>query len=383
MTHPLVVIGTGLAGYTLAREWRKLDKQTPLVIISSDHAGFYSKPMLSNALASQKNAAALVMKDATKMASELQATVHAHTAVSSIHTTNQSITLADGRIIFYQHLVLALGAEQQRLTLAGNGADKVLCVNNLDDYAEFSAQLEGAKSVLIVGGGLIGCEFANDLLARHITPTVVDPQATPLALLIPASLGELVQRRLKAAGVEFQLNTTVLSIEKTTHGLCATLANGTQVHADVALSATGLKPCTALAHKAGLALERGITVNRLLATSAAGVWALGDCAQVQGMSLPYVLPIMQQARALAATLTGTSTPVAYPAMPVTVKTPACPTVVCPPPHNVHGSWQTKITADAGEAFYRDPDGVLRGFALVGAATSQRQILAAQVPAWLG
>jgi rubredoxin---NAD+ reductase len=149
------------------------------------------------------------------------------------------------------------------------------------------------------------------------------------------------------------------------------------------LSATGLLPCTALAHSAGLALERGISVNRLLATSSPAVWALGDCAQVQGLSLPYVLPLMQQARALAATLTGTPTPVTYPAMPVTVKTPACPTVVCPPPHHIHGSWNVKITGDTGEAFYRDLNGTLQGFALIGSATNQRQSLAAQVPAWLG
>ena len=94
---------------------------------------------------------------------------------------------------------------------------------------------------------------------------------------------------------------------------------------------TWLRPRTSLAHEAGLAVNRGIVTNRLLATSAPNVHALGDCAEVDGHTLPYVMPIMQQARALAATLAGTPTPVLYPAMPVIVKTPACPTVVCPPP----------------------------------------------------
>ena len=65
---PVVIVGSGLAGYAVAREFRKLDKETPLVVLSRDHGGFYSKPMLSNALAGQKTAASLLMKSADKMA---------------------------------------------------------------------------------------------------------------------------------------------------------------------------------------------------------------------------------------------------------------------------------------------------------------------------
>ena len=86
-TAGVVIVGSGLAAYTLAREFRKLDKQTPLTILSRDHAGFYSKPMLSNALASNKTAATLVMKPAEKMAVELNASVRANTRVDSLNTS--------------------------------------------------------------------------------------------------------------------------------------------------------------------------------------------------------------------------------------------------------------------------------------------------------
>jgi rubredoxin---NAD+ reductase len=75
MTEAVVIIGAGLAGYNVAREFRKLDAETPIVVVSRDHAGFYSKPMLSNALAGKKTAATLVMKDAEKMAGEIKARV--------------------------------------------------------------------------------------------------------------------------------------------------------------------------------------------------------------------------------------------------------------------------------------------------------------------
>ena len=123
---PVVIVGSGLAGYTAAREFRKLDRQTPLVVVSRDAAGFYSKPMLSNALAGRKTAATLVMKPAAKMAEELGATVRAHTEVRQIDTSAQAVLLADGESIAYRDLVLALGADPIRLPLEGDGVDDVL-----------------------------------------------------------------------------------------------------------------------------------------------------------------------------------------------------------------------------------------------------------------
>ena len=113
----VVIVGSGLAGYTVAREFRKLDKATPLVILSRDHAGFYSKPMLSNALAGKKTVATLVMKPAAKMAEELPATVRARTVVKQIDTISQTVLLADGEAIGYRDLVFALGADPIRLPL--------------------------------------------------------------------------------------------------------------------------------------------------------------------------------------------------------------------------------------------------------------------------
>ena len=379
---PLVILGSGLAGYTLAREFRKLDKETPLVVVSRDDAGFYSKPMLSNALAGKKTAATLLMKDAAKMAAELGATVHPRTLLRRIDTAGRQVELADGTLIGYRDLVLALGADPIHLPLQGDAADEVLSVNDLDDYARFSSRLEAAQSVVIVGAGLIGCEFANDLLARGIVPTVVDLAERPLPRLLPEVAGHRLRARLEAAGARFCLGTSVQEILRHEAGLRVVLGDGRTLEADAVLSAVGLRPRTELAAQAGLTVNRGVVTNRLLATSAAHVHALGDCAEVDGHTLPYVMPIMQQARALAATLAGVPTPVLYPAMPVLVKTPACPTVVCPPPLDASGAWKVELTEDACDARFLSGDGQLLGFALLGTATSQRQALVAQVPGLL-
>lgn len=381
-TAPVVVIGSGLAGYTFARELRKLDRQTPLVIVSRDHAGFYSKPMLSNALAGQKTAATLVMKPAAKMAEELPAKLLSHTEVLRFDTSTHTVHLAGGEAIRYRDLALALGADPIRLPLEGDGAADVLSVNDLDDYARFADRLAGVSQVAILGAGLIGCEFANDLLARGITPTLIDPAPAPLSRLLPPAASDFLQQRLASAGVRFRLGVAARRVDRAARGLTLALDDGSGVQADLVLSAIGLRPRIGLARDAGLAVNRGVVVDRRLAASVPHVHALGDCAEVEGLTLPYVMPIMQQARALAATLTGTPTAVAYPAMPVIVKTPACPTVVCPPAPAAVGEWTVQADADALVARFVAADSTLLGFALMGSATAQRQALAAQTPGLL-
>lgn len=382
----VVIIGSGLAGYNVARELRKLDAQVPIVVVSRDHAGFYSKPMLSNALAGKKTAATLVMKPADKIGAEINARVLPHSTVERLDTQARTLLLSSGEVLPYRDLVLALGADPIRLPLQGNAAHSVLSVNDLDDFAKFAEALDhadGVKHVTILGAGLIGCEFANDLLHRGIEPTVLDLADRALGRLLPEAASLRLQTHLEAAGAKFRFGVAVQSVDLATDGggLQVTLTDGSTFKTDLVLSAIGLKPRTAMAASAGLQVNRGIVVDRHLATSAEHVYALGDCAEVDGHTLPYVLPLMQQSRALAAGLAGQKTPVAYPAMPVVVKTPACPTVVCPPPLDAVGAWAVTTTDDGLEARFTaegKPDQLL-GFVLQGKAVSQRQALTALIP----
>jgi len=374
---PIVIIGSGLAGYTLARELRKLDRLTPLVILSRDEASFYSKPMLSNALASGKSAAQIASASAEQMAVQLGARIIAGVEVEAIDSASRTLH-AGGAAIRYSKLVLALGADPIALPLAGDAADAVLRVNDLAAYARFRAAIEGKKTVALLGAGLIGCEFANDLVAAGYGVHVIDPAPRPLGRLLPEAAAERVQLALAAIGVVWHLGTTARAVSRSAAGLRLELADGTALEADAVLSAVGLRPRTQLAQHAGLKVNRGIVTDRLLQTSAAAVYALGDCAEVDGQTLPYVLPLMQAARALAQTLAGTATQLVYPAMPVAVKTPAMPVVVCPPPA-LPGSWKLQQDAGGIEARFEDDSGKLLGFALVGNATARKQALTKLVP----
>ena len=381
--QPVVIIGSGLAGYTVAREFRKLDTETPVVILSGDHGGFYSKPMLSNAFAQKKSADSLLMKDAAKMAAEIKVEVRANSKVTAIHPQLKQLTVNAGElnnsVLHYSKLVLALGADPIRLPLQGDGADAVLSVNDLDDYRRFREAIEGKKDIVILGAGLIGCEFANDLVLAGYKVHVIDLAPQLLGRLLPPESAAFIQGKLEKEGVVFHLGTTTQMVARSGEQFSLTLANGESIVADVVLSAVGLRPRTALAASAGIKTNRGIVVNGLLQTNFEDIYALGDCAEVEGRVLPYVMPIMHAARALAPILAGNPAPVHYPAMPVAVKTPACPTVVSPPETSTEGKWSIEGSVDGIKAVFHHTDGQLLGFALMGSAVAEKAVLTQQLP----
>lgn len=378
----IVIIGTGLAGYTVARELRKLDTSTPLRLLSRDEASFYSKPVLSNAYAQKKAPEQIALNTAREMGAQLHAVISPNTMVSALDTAHRQIMLGNEEVA-YSKLVLAIGANPIRVPLGGDAAGEVLSVNDLADYTHFRQAAAQARRVTILGAGLIGCEFANDLRSADIEVDVVDPALQVLGRLLPAQAAAFLRAALEKAGVRFHFGTTAQSVTRRGGSLEVNLANGVTVQTDVVLSAIGLRPRIELAQGAGITTHRGIVTDSYLKTSAADIYALGDCAEVAGHNLPFVMPIMQAARALAKTLTGTPTAVHYPAMPVVVKTPACPTVVCPPPMGVLGAWQENVMADGVRALFHDDTGTLRGFALLGVATKDKQLLVKDIPALLG
>ena len=373
--NPIVIIGSGLAGYTVLREFRKRDQATPVTLVTTDDGHFYSKPNLSNALAAGKSAAQLVSTPVEKMAADLNVLIHTHTRVSAIDTAARKIRWTDGET-GYSKLVLALGADPIPHGLNSEGAEHVYAVNDLQDYRIFRNALRPDSRVAILGGGLIGSEFANDLAIAGHKVDVIHLGPWPLERLTPEPVGRALAQALSGKGVGWHFGRTAKSISPTAHGVELTLDDGSTVEADIVLSSIGLRSRTQLAASAGLNVNRGIVVDTLLQTSAPDVYAVGDCAEVNGQVLPYVLPLMQQARALAATLAGEATEVRYPVMPVVVKTPALPLAVLPPATNT-GSWQVGHTVDGICALHQDNNGVLQGFALTGKLAAQRSQYAAK------
>lgn len=401
--HPLLIIGAGLAGWTTAREFRKHDTTTPVVLVTADSGDFYAKPSLSNAFAQHRTPAQLVSTPAATLAQSLNVTLWAHSRVEALNETGNTVQLTqDGtaHTLAYGRLVLATGAQPIRVPLQGNAADRVRSVNSLADFSTFHSALNrqetcadssenDSKTVVILGAGLIGCEFANDLAQAGHRVHVTDPAERPLAALLPEAASQQLRAALDAAGVRWHLGTTVQAVDTATPSAAAPqtlrvrLADGSTLAADAVLSAIGLRVDTTLARAAGLACERGIVVDATLQTSAHQVYALGDCAQYAsagGRTLPFVMPIMHAARALAATLAGTPTPLVFPLMPVSIKTPALPIVVAAAHPSQVGQWVADSDHDSGVWRFLDSAGTQRGFVLTGPHTTRRgELSGATVP----
>lgn len=379
--HPIVILGSGLAGYGLLREFRKRDANTPITLITADDGRVYSKPNLSNALSLGRAPEQLSTDDARQAAAKFNARILNHTRVVGIDAAARMLR-TETDAIAYDRLVLALGADPFAHGLDGDAAEDVLSVNDLDDYTRFRRALVGKQHIAILGGGLIGCEFANDLAAAGHRVSVVHLGPWPLERLVPRAVGALLARALESLGVNWHFGRTAKRVERTDAGHMLTLDDASQVTADLVLSAIGLRPRTQLAQAAGIATNRGIVVDQRLETSVPGIYAIGDCAEVAGHVLPYVQPLLIQARTLAAILTGEEARLSYPAMPVMVKTPAYPLAVLPPAANAPGEWTIETTAAGIRALHRGPSGALNGFVLGGGETGKRTELAKQVAALL-
>lgn len=376
------IIGSGVAAWTLVRELRKADPEAEIRLITADSGDFYSKPMLSNALASGKTAESLVMTAALKFAEQQKIELVPNATVSAVDAESRRLKSSAGEFS-YDNLVLALGADTIKLPIEGDGAGDVISVNDLNDYAEFRKLLDGKKEVAVLGAGLIGCEFANDLLKADIHTTVFDLADRPLARLLPEQASTFMQNKLAEKGVSWKLGRTVNSIAKNGAGYTLTDSNGETTQADLVLSAVGLKPRTALAENAGITVARGIVVNNLGQTSNKNIYALGDCAEYLGkFVLPYIMPVMQAARAMAQTLAGKPTEIKFPAMPVSIKTPDCPAVVNPPLPEHEGEWEITADENGVKALFKGADGALLGMALLGEASKERQALTPQLPAMI-
>lgn len=386
---PIVIIGSGLASYNLIKEFRKYDKETPVIMITSDDGRYYSKPMLSTGFTKDKDADGLMMADAGTVAKQFHCSVWTMTTVTAIDTENQTVTVGGATHIDYSKLIIAWGADVIRPEMGGDALDQVYSVNDLMDYAAFrdAMKKQDVKKVAIIGGGLIGSEFTNDLINGGFETETVDPMGYSLPTLLPEVAGKAVQSALEEKGAKFHFGPlengdfgpVATEVNKTDNGVSVSLNSGKTIEADIVVSAVGVRPRTELARAAGIECNRGVIADRFLQTSAKNVYTLGDCAEVAGHVLFYVAPLMACAKALAKTLTGTPTEVSYPAMPVTIKTPACPVVVSPAPREAEGEWTIEANGRDVVAEFKDAEGNLLGFALTGDGTKEKMRLQKLLP----
>ena len=185
------------------------------------------------------------------------------------------MTLADGRSLPFEKLLLATGSEPVRLDIPGADLPHVFTLRALPDLRAIVARVEESRTAVVIGGSFIGLEVAASLRARGLDVHVVAPDERPLAKVLGNEIGDFVRAEHERHGVVFHLGHKPAAIEER----AVVLDDGTRLAADLVVTGVGVRPRTALAEAAGLRVDHGVIVDGNLETSAPGIFAAGDIAR--------------------------------------------------------------------------------------------------------
>ncbi len=373
----ILIVGSGFAALQLVKSLRKLDGERPIRLLTADSGDDYNKPDLSHVISQGRSAAALTRQGGPAFAEQQRIALVPHCRVERIDRQARKVVTSSGEFAYGQ-LVLATGA--RALCPPIPGREHFITLNSQREYAASEAQLAAARRVLVLGAGLIGSELAMDLASAGREVVVVDLAHSPLASLMPAAVSQPLLEALRAQGVNLRMGCSVTALTAASRGLQVALSDGTLCEVDAAISAIGLRPNTALAAEAGLAVNRGIAVDSLLQSSDPHVFALGDCAEVDGQLRPYLQPILLGANALAKTLLGQPTALALPNMLVKVKTPLYPLQLAGQTQGEALNWQCEWNSRGLVARASDSAGRLCGFVVGGEQMKTAFALLRQLPA---
>ena len=270
-----VIVGGGAAGFAAAEMLRRRGFAGSISMLSQDQATPVDRPNLSkDYLAGSAPEDWLPLRpDAFYADNEIQLQLNAE--VLSLDLKGREVVKADGERLSYDRLLLATGAEPIRLPIPGAEQNHVHTLRSVADCRAIIKKAENARRALVIGASFIGLEVAAALRARGIEVHVVAPEARPMERVLGAQMGDFVRALHEEHGVVFHLQDTVNAID----GRRATLKSAGSLEVDFVVIGVGVRPRLALAEQAGLAIDRGVTVNAFLETSASGVYAAGDIAR--------------------------------------------------------------------------------------------------------
>lgn len=360
LSNGIVIIGAGFAARQLVKNIRKFNADIPITLIASDSIDEYNKPDLSHVISQAQSADDLTKQTAQDFAQQYQLAIHPYTQITDINTDEKRIQSMQGEQWYYDKLILATGAKTYCPPISGH--ELMLTLNSQQEYRAYETQIHHAKRILILGAGLIGTELAMDFSRAGKEVILADISGQLLSSLIPADLSGRLQSSLTEIGVRLMLKSPLQSLTQTDNGILATFNQHHQLTVDCVIAATGLTPNIELAHLAGLHTDRGIIVNEYLQSSDKDIYALGDCAQINGSLLPFLQPIQLSAMHLAKSLVGeNNAPLNLPPMIIRVKTPLMPLHLAGETARNDLTWNISTTQSGIIAKGFDENDVLRAF----------------------
>lgn len=270
----IVIVGGGAAGFAAVEMLRREQFAGEIVMLSQEADGPVDRPNLSKDYLAGSAQADWIPLRSEDFYRDLKIDLRLGVEVDTIDVAGRAVVLKDGARLAYDRLLLATGAEPNRLSVPGADRPNVHVLRTLADSNAIIANAKDARRAVVIGASFIGLEVAASLRARDIEVHVVGPEKIPMERVLGPEMGQCVRSLHEEHGVIFHLEESVSAINE--HGVV--LKSGELIAADLVVSGIGVRPRLALAEKAGLAIDRGVVVDRHLQTSAPGIYAAGDIA---------------------------------------------------------------------------------------------------------
>jgi len=273
-----LIIGNSAGSIGAAEAIRQADRKGTLTIVSDEPYPAYSRPLISKYLTGERTLEGMLFRS-LDFYDKNNITFLPGKKVSELNLGHRTVRLEDGEQIAWEKLLLAVGGKP--IFPSMNGSDKrgVFTFTSLDDAKAIDKFLDNTKRAVVIGGGLIGISVTEALIKRGFEVSVVEMKERVLNTILDKQASLMVEEVLKQAGVEIFAGHTVANIEGRDTVEKVILDNGDALPCDLVVVAIGVLPRPELASDTQLEVNRGIVVDRHMATSYPGVYACGDVAE--------------------------------------------------------------------------------------------------------
>jgi nitrite reductase (NADH) large subunit len=300
----LVVIGNGMAGL---RFLERLDTHAPdrfdVTVVGAEPSPAYNRVLLSSLLAAEIDEAACRFRDRPWYLRQGVRLITGAPA-TAIDVAEREVVVGDLTTLPFDRLVIASGSTPIRLPKPGMDLPGVITFRDLADVAAIRAAARAGARAVVIGGGLLGLEAAYGLARLGIDTTLLHVMDRLMERQLDQRAARLVKAAMETKGVRVLLEADTAAIEGGGQVEQVRLADGRVLPADLVVMAVGVRPHTELARTAGLEVGRGILVDDGMATTAPGIYAIGECAEHRGIAYGLVEPAYEQADTLARRLGG-------------------------------------------------------------------------------
>jgi nitrite reductase (NADH) large subunit len=276
-----VIIGNGAAGASAAAKIRKLDKEGTVDVFTTEDVPYYYRPKLIDYLAKEVPFEKCILSG-EKWFTDNRVNLHINTEIVSITPEKNEVATKDGKVFTYDRLLLSVGANCFVPPIPGSDSEKVFTVKDKNDTDRIMELAASSKSVILIGGGLLGLETGNSLRKLGLKVKVVEffPRLLPRQLDVEGAA--MLEKQLISMGFEFYLGKVSEKIEDIENSMKLTLKSGEVLDGDFIIISAGIRPDLKLASGAGIKVNKGIIVDNYMKTSVDNIYAAGDAIEHDG-----------------------------------------------------------------------------------------------------